>query len=489
MLSVAIVHHHLRGGGVTRVIANAVHAMRERGVSAVVLSGEAPPDDFPSGVAVEVVPGLAYAADAPAGAATNGVGDLLREMRTAARRALGGEPALWHVHNHCLGKNPQVTLAVRQLASQEVPLLLQIHDFAEDGRPVNYRGLRRALEGQESAGLPDVLYPMGARVHYALLNRRDANALVRAGLPEPRCHVLPNSVSLGEEVRLDPAPARDEALVVYPTRAIRRKNLGEFILWALCDPERRFAVTLAPKNPEAREVYESWVAFAESANLPVTFEYGAKTQVPFATLLASAGAAATASVGEGFGLAFLEPWLAGTPVVGRDLPSITQDFKEEGIDLYALYERLDVPLEWVGREPLRNRLAAAMQATWEAYGRHLPESALEKALDAAVQGDWVDFGRLDEPLQREALHACRKDAASREHVRRTVFGQHSNDAGMVDRNRQAVQDRFSAAAYAEKLENLYRLAIDDDGGNLEHLDPERVLDAFLEPRRFTLLRS
>ncbi len=61
-------------------------------------------------------------------------------------------------------------------------------------------------------------------------------------------------------------------------------------------------------------------------------------------MIAKADALITTSVAEGFGLAFLEPWLASKPLVGRNLPEITADFAEHGLDLSALYNCLPVPL-------------------------------------------------------------------------------------------------------------------------------------------------
>ena len=42
--------------------------------------------------------------------------------------------------------------------------------------------------------------------------------------------------------------------------------------------------------------------------------------------MASAHRLVTTSVAEGFGLAFLEPWLFGKGLLGRNLPEITVDF-------------------------------------------------------------------------------------------------------------------------------------------------------------------
>lgn len=488
MLHIAIVHHHLRGGGITRVIGNAWEALRDRNVRIAVLVGEPPSAEIPNGLTVKVVPGLGYANCANATGAPTDASGLLSRVKAAARDALGRAPDVWHVHNHSLGKNPVVTHAVHALALEQAPLLLQIHDFPEDGRPANYRALADDLRQLAAAEGLKCLYPAGARVHYALLNQRDAQALSQAGLAEGRRHVLPNAVYL--ESSPGSAVDRAEDFIVYPTRAIRRKNLGEFLLWAVSALDFRFAVTLAPKNPDARPGYDSWVRFAEKAALPVTFEFGGHTDLSFPQVLASAAAVGTTSVGEGFGLAFLEPWLAGTPVIGRDLPDITRDFTDHGIDLNPLYERLDVPLEWVGEHALRDAFARDMARSWESYGRELTAEGVDRALASAVQdGTTVDFGRLDEPLQKRALTALQGDRDLQLTLRgRVLDGMHAGRA-LAERNVALVRGHFGLNAYGDKLQALYQTVADSPADSPQSLDPQRVLDAFLDPTSFMLLRT
>ena len=136
-MRVAIVHYHLQTGGVTRVIQHAVHALRARGEQTVVLAGEAPDPPLPDLGAVRVVDGLGYDQE---GAAANEQA-LLERLLAAAEDALGGAPDLWHIHNPGLGKNRSVPGALFLRAEVGQRILVQIHDFAEDGRPANNRRL------------------------------------------------------------------------------------------------------------------------------------------------------------------------------------------------------------------------------------------------------------------------------------------------------------------------------------------------------------
>ncbi|MEA2080473.1 MAG: hypothetical protein U9P00_11565, partial [Pseudomonadota bacterium] len=287
----AIVHHHLHPGGVTRIIEHAVSALRACELDVVLISGEPPQRAW--GVPVRVVDSLAYeeqrAAASPA--------QLGADLQAAARDALGSLPDLWHVHNHSLGKNLALPGALHALADAGQRLLLQLHDFAEDGRPLNYRRLRSVVGEGDGARLVQCLYPQAGQVHYAVLNGRDLKLLGAAGIPPARLHALANPVSLQPDTAgADDSRSRQGRLWLYPTRAIRRKNLGEFLLWAaLAEPGDQFATTLGPNNPAERPGYERWRELAGVLSLPVSFELGADPALSFEAILSSAHAMLTTS--------------------------------------------------------------------------------------------------------------------------------------------------------------------------------------------------
>lgn len=484
-LRIAVVHYHLRPGGVTRVIENAARALEGRARFAALCGPNDPTFErrrFPCPV-VEL-PGLGYADPEADDQAPAPLADLMLE---AARQALGAEPDVWHIHNHSLGKNASLSAAVCALAERGQRIVLQIHDFAEDGRPANYRYLRQALA--EAGGLEAALYPCAPQVRYAALNDRDRGVLADAGAPGDRLHFLPNPVWLEDE-EIDAVPAEGPPLILYPTRAIRRKNLGEFLLWAALDRgESRFGVTLAPKNPAARPVYERWVELANELALPVEFECGARSPLPFAAMLKQARALATTSVAEGFGLAFLEPWLAGRPLAGRNLPDITRDFVDEGVSLDSLYSALRVPLEWAGEERFRRAIAEGLSASRKAYGRAVSDDDIDRAAASAVEGGRVDFGRLDEAMQERALRHAAASRECRSEIEPGGLGHDDVSTSAIAANRRCIRERYSLERYGERLMAIYEAAIASEPGPVESLDAAAVLDAFLAPELFCLLRT
>ena len=494
-LRVAIVHYHLHPGGVTRVIRHAVEVLERSGVRTAVLVGEPPAPGFASTAStastqIGVVEGLGYFSR------NGGRGGeaLAGRLIAVATAALGSAPDLWHFHNHSLGKNPRVTEAVHELAAKGDPLLLQIHDFAEDSRPEEYRLLRQFFGERGDRALERCAYPQAPRVHYAALNRRDRAFLARAGVDSRRLHLLPNAVDLSDEGRDDAeeysASVAGERLLLYPIRAIRRKNLGEFLYWAaLAEEGERFAVTLAPKNPRWKPTYARWVEFSRQRGLPVEFAVGEAPDVSFPALVNAADRLVTTSVAEGFGMSFLEPWLFGRPVVGRNLPEITADFEEHGVDLSGLYERLDVPVEWVDETTLRAKIASNLAANLEAYGRAMDPDAADRALRAAVREGRVDFGKLDEALQERVIDRVRASPGAVGDVRPARLEIEATTPATVAHNRETVRRSFGLEEYGANLLRIYRELVEAPVEKSEPLAAERLLDEFLKPERFCLLRG
>lgn len=487
-LRVAIVHYHLRPGGVTRVIHHAVSALKHRDVRVVVLTGEPPRGTAHQAADFQVIPDLRYGPSATVAAPEA----LARELEIAATRALGAQPDIWHFHNHSLGKNLSVPHLVHHLARLGRRLLLQVHDFAEDGRPGNYRLLLNRVGNGDTGRLAARLYPLAPHVHYAVLNRRDQAFLALAGVPEAQLHHLPNAVCI-EPARQSASGETEKGgrrLFVYPTRAIRRKNIGEFLLWsAAADADDRFAVTLAPKNPAARPIYEQWERFAQSVGLPVAFDTCGRGGRPFGEVIAEAHALVTTSIAEGFGLAFLEPWLAGRPLAGRNLPEITADFEAAGVDLSGLYKRLDVPLEWIGKEALRRTIRRQLTQYLHAYGRESTPDAAERAFSAFVKDAGVDFGRLDEGLQESVIRRVRGSPEARRHLRPVALEPPGILRDRVQRNEQTILRAFGLEQYGERLMRVHHAILNASAGAVQSLSAEALLEQFTAPERFSLLRT
>ncbi len=484
-MRVAIVHYHLQGGGVTRIICHLQNALAARGITSVVLTGKRPPADFPG--QIRVVPGLQYEADRP-GLTPE---ELAGQMRAAAIDALAGVPDLWHVHNHSLGKSLVLPRALRILADQGERLLLQIHDFAEDGRPGNYRTMLARMADGERRLLFHTLYPQGDHLHYVALNNRDYRYLRAAGVSSSCLHLLSNPVDLGlvPQNRPRQMPARHSPLWVYPTRAIRRKNLGEFFLWsALAPAGTRFATTSGPENPLEWPRYHRWKEVATELHLPVLLEGQGFDGASFVDMVQQADAVVTTSIAEGFGMAFLEPWSLGIPVCGRNLAEITEGFCREGIVLPWSYEQLEVPVAWLGRQRVCAAALAGLRQSYAAYGR-VPSVVEEERLIAAwICNDSVDFGRLDEPMQEEIIRRVVASPVEAAHIRPSALPDPETLRGTVEPNRRLLSTSFTLKRYGLTVEDIYSKVAGSACTQPASLDGEALLDCFLAPERLALLR-
>lgn len=535
-MRVAIVHYHLKRGGVTRVIESTLRGFdaRENSPTCVVLAGEVP-ENFCYRDRARVVEGLHYS---NAQSATPDPRTLLKSMRAAAREALGGEPDLWHIHNHSLGKNSAMPGVVAELAEAGEAVLLQMHDFAEDGRPENYR------LNQERPKCAAYLYPNCPHVHYGVINARDAAIFTAAGLPRStgarsgvamrrrvppvpqpagaQLHLLPNPVE-AQSATGSSTPAasilealRAERLLLYPVRAVRRKNFGEMLLWAaLADAGDVFATTLGPTNQNYLPAYQNWQTFAKKHRLPIQFGIGERDDWPFEAIMQSAHAILSTSIAEGFGLAFLEPWLFGKAIIGRDLPAITADFKTHGIQLTqareqerqapawppgtsdlkphpaqfeGLYPSLPIPADWIDLDQLRTSITSGLSAAYAAYQRPLPANAVERALAAITPAPhYIDFGGLNEALQKSVIERVLADPAAASALPR--MGP-LPEASSIQQNADKIAQHYSLAQYAQNLSELYQnICACDNIAATQYLDPAKVLDGFLQPERFRLLRS
>ena len=520
MKQLAIIHYHLNRGGVTRVIANQLTALER----AVAERGDAPwqvlllyggrDQGWPAemeqragalSIRRVALPDLDYSA--PNAAHPDRLAEQLADVLT--QQGFTKESALLHVHNHSLGKNLALPPALCQLARSGYRLLLQIHDFAEDFRPTNYRDLLRLGGEQPVRGLASLLYPQAHHIHYAVLNDRDRAILEAAGVAPARLHLLPNPVlpvgplpekaaarqKLAQQFGIEP----QRRYALYPVRGIRRKNIGELLLWSLLpDGKTTFAVTLPPLNPAEQPTYQHWKELAERWRLPCVFEVGADGALGFAENLATADLLLTTSLAEGFGMVFLETWLTGRPLAGRDLPEITRDFRAHGLALDTLASRIQVPVDWVGHQAFCTMVETSYRNVLDAYERPVPESRwLERNIERKIEAGQVDFGDLDVALQSRVLERLAHDTNARQQLadhNPTMLETLSNNTALLDEtvaeNANIVDQHYSVDASGQRLVDLYTSVFECSASRTikppENADA--ILDAFLSLDRFRPLR-
>jgi len=520
-MKIAILHHHLNRGGVTKVIQNhllSLDAVLETAdaVRVALIHGGRQvgwPQDFPERLpsirlTLHAVPSLDYDDVQAEDSRRPGV---LAEQLIALLEELEFAPGetVVHVHNHVVGKNAALPASVWALAERGYAMLLHVHDFVEDFRPAGFRRFSDAMaDGSTATPWHGRLYPQAAHIHYAALTGRDRAVLEASGTDNDRLHLLPNPIPKMENLppregardRLDErfGVPRDKRFVLYPVRCIRRKNIGEALLYGrLAPPGTVIGLTLPPLSPSVRPILKRWKQVSGELELPCRFDVGAKGGLSFHENLVASDLILTTSVAEGFGMAFLESWLAGRTLVGRDLPEVTSDFKKVGIRLDGLRARLDVPSHWLDINQLRHTILEAFRLNLALYDRPQPVD-LSEALGAKTGGASIDFGDLDEPLQERVIErVCSSDQDRRELLECNpwidqAFSIDPADAAtLIRHNVEAISRHYSLVPSGQRLLNLYRRVASSPRGTspvpLQHAD--RILDRFLDLERFRLIRS
>lgn len=461
-----LVHYHLRPGGVTTVLREQARALAAAGNEVVVLSGEVPPaheEKFPAPVVV--IPDLGYRDAAIPNPSLVQIHDQLSE--------LAGVRGVLHFHNPTLGKNASLVGLIERLAESGHALLLQVHDFGEDGR------WAIGAEPHDHARF----YPTGPRLRWLVLHPDDRRILLDAGVPEPEVVVLPNPVVPPAWGAL-PTRADGRRRVLYPGRGIRRKNTGEFLLLAALAPAHwEFRTSLPPLGRAQEGQFHRWQKWADMLGSTALLGMGTGDWRPDLVL--------STSVREGFGYAFTESWLAGIPATGRH-PG-RWPVAAGGASLPqppGLYQSLRVPAAWL-REPIwRHAIRASV-----------PSSDFQACVARKFSSASVDFADLPEGEQRQVLRRVMRSPEESAALRfaqvdgREVepaawfTGAAEIPAAQVRAMTQRVREMFSPASHQRALSDLADGVRKARGGLRGWADASMVAKSFQNAETFRFLHQ
>lgn len=464
-MKIAYIHYHLKTGGVTTVLKQQIEALVDT-CDLLVLSGDLPETPFPCDIVR--IPELGY--DRP-GQKKMVPDDVAASIIEAIKTKWENGCDILHVHNPTLAKNKHFLKILKALHHRKIKLLLQIHDFAEDGRP--------------QAFFCDDQYI--ADCHYAAINTRDYNLLLKAGLKKEGLHKIANIVKPFEYSSSDKCDSR---LVLYPIRAIRRKNIGEAILLSLFfNNDETLAITLPPNSPVDKKSYAGWKTYARARNLKVAFDVGLTQH--FTELVRCAGFLITTSITEGFGFSFLEPWTAFKMLWGRKLPDICHDFETNGVVLDHLYTRLNVPLEWIDQQKWFNTWQSCVQSAAAMFNFNIKDITIANAFGEMSAQKTIDFGLLNEAFQKTIIELVLSDPRCRERLiclnpYLAALGHLDNHEALIQNNRHAIMQNYHQPAYRETLTDTYTKVA---GVNVRHqIDKFVLISEFMDLNKFSLLK-
>lgn len=463
-MKIVFIHYHLKTGGVTTVLKQQVEAIMDT-CDVLVLAGTPPASNFPCDIAV--IPELDYDAPERQHLQPEAVAASIIE---AIRKKWENGCDLVHVHNPTLNKNKHFIAILNSLKKRKNRLFLQIHDFAEDGRPLTYYS--------------DDEYV--ADSHYGVINSRDYHVLLRSGLKKEGLHHIPNTIN-PLPISVTGTPAKN--CVLYPIRAIRRKNIGEAILLSMFFKHHEtLAITLPPNSPADMESFEGWKAFTNDKRLNVLFDAGLKHDYP--KLLGSSKFLVTTSITEGFGFSFLEPWTARKMLLGRKLPGICDDFEQKGVKLDHLYTHLAVPIEWLGKENVFHKWQACIKRAAHLFNIPIGRGTLERAFDNTTENNCIDFGFLDEAFQKTIISQVlshQKDRARLAHLNPNLLtlGDVPNQDALIQNNRKAVLKYYNQSIYKNRLVDIYKKVV---ANSVFHsIDKHMLLSQFFKPETMRML--
>jgi len=421
-----IFHHHLLTGGVTSVILKSVEALKSYlpevdriylvtgnkiNFSNLTLSPK---------VEVKVLPEIDYLEGqklsvqntSPAGSS----------LASRLIRQFASDNAIWWVHNYHLGKNPLFTRALLKIIDGTYgdihqKIVLQIHDFPECGRYENLALLESIVKCP--------LYPLSPDVQYVVLNKRDYDILITAGIPQNHLSLLENPISPytppctnSSEKRkikqsLDrafgasfPSFIPDAPLIIYPIRTIRRKNVMEagFITRLLEEPVNLIASL--PGVSASEIAYSNLIKKCYKQGLiPGLWGIGEKLEaagLSFEKLIEAGDLIISTSVQEGFGYLFINALQWQRPLLARDL-----DILKGTKDLFStfpsyFYSKVLCPLPESDRKLL---IAGYRQKLTNLSGVLSDERVKELTLDIEelLESEIVDFSFLTPDLQYRLL--------------------------------------------------------------------------------------
>ncbi len=385
-------------------------------------------------------------------------------------RRFPGEDNLWMVHNYHLGKNPPFTQALLLAAENPArPLLFQIHDFPECSRYANLKALKE--------GTDRPVYPRKENTAYCVINTRDRNNLIKAGMGEGRVEVLNNPVPLGPTVRADPEEIKDALfekyapsfpgmtrkgkLLFYPVRSIRRKNIFEAaFLVKLWEGDGNFLVSLPGISP-AEKPYSDLAerAFREGL-IPGLWGVGADEETEllnYPNFWAASDMVVSPSIQEGFGYLYLNALHWRKPLFARYL-----DIMEGFISLFEedyshFYRTVYIPLG--GKE--KSELLGLYEAKIENLKYVMPPGRREillSELKGMTGENRVCFSYLSPERQYDCLVRLDRDRGFREEAlllnRENLRAlDRLNGANVPDRDRD-MGITFGADNYAATLESI-----------------------------------
>ena len=418
MKHLVIFHYHLLPGGVTNVInlsVNALISCSKSLESITIVSGRSEncesvlkkiDKNSKVRITLDILPEIDYINN------ERSADDI--KIKSLLLQKYAGK--VWLVHNYHLGKNPFFTKALLEITEKnpDQKIIFYIHDFPESSRYANLKQLNSTIHTP--------FYPIKNNVRYVVINSRDKNLLISAGLPEKMVFLVNNPVKSSNEKVVSDISLQEKLTyfnnkgfgnfdpelktALYPVRTIRRKNVIESMLLTQLSKEKFNLLVTLPGVSTSEKPYSDLVQKIykeELVNGLCSFgEHLHECSLPFENLLTQCDMVISSSIQEGFGYLFIDSIQKNRPLFARYL-----DIIEGFIDIFPktgvhFYNSIIVPLN-------KNQLKSVKEMYTKKIAELksiLSEEAvhyLAKQVSNLVSQTHVDFSYISKEMQYDIL--------------------------------------------------------------------------------------
>jgi hypothetical protein len=509
-MDLIIFHYHILPGGVTDVIRLSLQAFyqdsRFRSITIVCGRNEnisTMEDQFSRlkeaspgpALSIKILPELDYLNEADESSEKGG------DLKMLLMKQFSSANSIWLIHNYHLGKNWLFTRTVLELAGEGVQkMILQIHDFPECGRYTNLKRLKDHISGS--------LYCDSPSVRYCVINKRDYNLLLKAGLKESRLFLLENPVVEEKEApgsteddrrnliaklsAYSPAKGNfhnDGQIWLYPVRSIRRKNILEGgLIVGMMEKPVNLVVTLPGISSQekgysdmAEQAFKEGIipGFWGSGLLPEESGIGYRDMIRNADLIYSS------SIQEGFGYMYLNAILWNKPLIARYL-----DIMEGFMPLFEsypsrFYSSVRIPARKRLKETVRNEYLDRFDTIRPSLPAELKEK-LREELEGFLKEEGIDFSYISALDQYSALQTLTEDKGYLKECREMNASLMSSLKNLTlpgeGNHREKLYENYGLPSYRkafsrilDSLQNSMKKEESSDSGKLEKSLPDAKL--------------
>lgn len=352
-----------------------------------------------------------------------------------------------HTHNVNLMKSSYLGRAIQLLSDDQInnpnfKIIMQVHDFAEDNRKHLLELMQNASGSLDADYANKLAYPVSKNITYCTINSRDKDLLEKIGINNVilfanniDCEYLTSEAKpsgLIEEIEKyahdnEYQFDRTRYILLSPLKIIKRKNVIETLLILnklnQNNDEWQLLITLDAHSTSDKEYSDAIKRYVKENKLPVVIGFGYSLISPnkertdeykynLRDLFEISNCIITTSVLEGFGMSYLEGWVADEPVIGRRLDFIFKDFEANNIELSHFYDKLIV--------------------------------------------NGKDFKDYDYKEQLDLLNTCECDISK---IEEFLF---SDKSDIIEKNKKAIINNYSLESYYKKIQELINQTKDKD---------------------------